>query len=234
MPIGSRTPLRLATLAWVLVTSGGACLAAQQPAPPSADSIHELMEQDQADRQGIMNATAERWKEVGARDSVRRMLAHQLLAAGLVHSGQDYEDASLIFQHGGTPQDYLEAHVLAMAALAKGDTGAAWIAAATLDRYLQSIKQPQYLRDAVFLGEAQASRRGGHAGTLRPGRRVGRPPPSVLRDVSRGTTTEPRCHGTSSVVALAGRLSLMSHKMRVSTRPFSITSLRFTRLLGRR
>lgn len=144
MPIRTHTPLRLAALSWMLLTLGAAGLSAQQPASPAApDSIHKLMEQDQADRQGITNATAERWKEVGARDSIRRVLAQQLLAAGLVHSSQDYEDASLIFQHGGTPQEYLEAHVLAMAALAKGDTGAAWIAAATLDRYLQSIKQPQ-------------------------------------------------------------------------------------------
>lgn len=117
-------------------------LSAQQPAP-AAPSIHELFDQDQADRHGIMNAPPERWREVTAHDSVRREQARQLLAAGAVRSGEDFEDASVIFQHGSTPADYLEAHVLAMAALAKGDTGAAWIAAATLDRYLQSVKQPQ-------------------------------------------------------------------------------------------
>lgn len=133
---------RPALIAGILLAAGAVPLSAQQHAP-AADSIHVLLDQDQADRHGIMNAPPERWREVGTRDSVRRELARQLLAAGAVRSGQDFEDASVIFQHGSTPADYLEAHVLAMAAMAKGDTGAAWIAAATLDRYLQSVKQPQ-------------------------------------------------------------------------------------------
>ena len=53
------------------------------------------------------------------------------------------KEASFIFQHGNTVEDCLFAHVLAMEALVKGDESAKWIAAATLDRYLQSIKQPQ-------------------------------------------------------------------------------------------
>ena len=40
-------------------------------------------------------------------------------------------------------QARLLAHTLALVASAKGDQGAAWIAAATLDRYLQSIRRPQ-------------------------------------------------------------------------------------------
>ncbi len=35
------------------------------------------------------------------------------------------------------------AHILAITAVAKGDMTATWISASTLDRYLQSIKQPQ-------------------------------------------------------------------------------------------
>lgn len=65
-----------------------------------------------------------------------------MLEAGALKTGEDFEDASVIFQHGDNPQDYLLAHVLAMAAMTKGDANARWIAAATLDRYLQSVKQP--------------------------------------------------------------------------------------------
>lgn len=43
-----------------------------------------------------------------------------------------------MFQHG-----QLTEHYLAVIAIAKGNTGATWIAAATLDRYLQSIARPQ-------------------------------------------------------------------------------------------
>ncbi len=129
-------------MVWAAVMGAAGPVSAQQTtaAPPT---IHELAVQDQADRQGMMTFSPERWQEVAARDSARRVLARQLLAGGAVRTGQDFEDASLIFQHGATPQDFLEAHVLAMAALAKGDTDATWISAATLDRYLQSVKQPQ-------------------------------------------------------------------------------------------
>jgi len=46
-------------------------------------------------------------------------------------------------QHGTTSDDYLLAHSLALAAMAKGDASAAWIAAATLDRFLWSKNLPQ-------------------------------------------------------------------------------------------
>ena len=50
----------------------------------------------------------------------------------------------MIFQHGTKPEDYLLAHVLATAALRKGGAPLApGLVAATLDRYLQSIGQPQ-------------------------------------------------------------------------------------------
>ena len=48
-----------------------------------------------------------------------------------------------MFQHGSAPDDYLLAHALAVVAISKGERGAVWISAATLDRYLQSVHQPQ-------------------------------------------------------------------------------------------
>jgi hypothetical protein len=47
-----------------------------------------------------------------------------------------------VFQHGDTPY-YLLAHTLAVVAVARGRSSAIWIAAATLDRYLNSIHQSQ-------------------------------------------------------------------------------------------
>jgi len=67
----------------------------------------------------------------------------QLIGEGKVQSGEDYYYAAFIFQHGQTPPDYLYAHVLAVTAVSKGFNSGIWLCAATLDRYLQSIKQPQ-------------------------------------------------------------------------------------------
>lgn len=71
------------------------------------------------------------------------MATRKLLDAGALRSGEDYYAAAHVFQHGSTPDDYLLAHSLALAALAKGKAEARWIAAATLDRYLQKIGQKQ-------------------------------------------------------------------------------------------
>lgn len=83
------------------------------------------------------------WSVVNRTDAERRESTRKLLAAGALHTGKDYEEAAFVFQHGSTPQDYLLAHTLAMVAVSKGDSTAIWIAAATLDRYLQNAGQKQ-------------------------------------------------------------------------------------------
>lgn len=76
-------------------------------------------------------------------DALRRDQARALLKAGKLRTGEDFERAAFVLQHGTTSQDYLLAHHLAILALGKGNLRARWIAAATLDRYLHSIGQPQ-------------------------------------------------------------------------------------------
>lgn len=83
------------------------------------------------------------WPSISKQDALRRTRTCGLLQSGALHSGKDFENASIIFQHGSTPDDYLLAHTLATLALARGDSGALWMACATLDRYLRAIKQPQ-------------------------------------------------------------------------------------------
>jgi hypothetical protein len=83
------------------------------------------------------------WKVVGAADKTRRERTKKLLDSGALRTGEDFYRAAFIFQHGDTPEDFLKAHSLGMAASAKGQPDAPWIAAATLDRYLQAIGKPQ-------------------------------------------------------------------------------------------
>jgi hypothetical protein len=82
-------------------------------------------------------------EQMHAADAARRVQTRALLDAGALKTGADYRAAAFVFQHGSTPEDYLLAHSLAVAAVAKGDADAAWIAAATLDRYLQMTDKPQ-------------------------------------------------------------------------------------------
>ena len=76
-------------------------------------------------------------------DRMRRERAQILLKDGHLRTANDFYHAAFIFQHGNTPDDYLLAHTLAMASAARGNKDAAWIAAATMDRYLQKVGQKQ-------------------------------------------------------------------------------------------
>lgn len=83
------------------------------------------------------------WDIVSKQDEARRARTKQLLDAGALTTADDFYYAAFVFQHGEDPKSYLLAHSLAIAAVAKGRADASWIAAASLDRYLQAIGQPQ-------------------------------------------------------------------------------------------
>lgn len=83
------------------------------------------------------------WTVVSVADETRRKQTLELIRHGLLHTGADFREAAFVMQHGTTSDDYLLAHSLALAAMAKGDASAAWIAAATLDRFLWSKNLPQ-------------------------------------------------------------------------------------------
>lgn len=112
------------------------------PRPPETTSaVHKLYVEDQDDTKTIKDeaSNAEYLKHVKMRQEILRTI----LASGQVTSGDDFLDAAFIFQHGDTAEDCLFAHILAMEAMARGNASARWMAAATLDRYLQFSKQPQ-------------------------------------------------------------------------------------------
>jgi hypothetical protein len=106
----------------------------------SSAEMQRIFEEDQRGRQPGQKID---WERVSKSDEQRRAQTKKLLEEGALHTGEDFERAAFIFQHGSTPNDYLLAHTLAMIAVKKGDGGAIWIATATLDRYLQNIGKPQ-------------------------------------------------------------------------------------------
>jgi hypothetical protein len=92
-------------------------------------------------------------KDLSRTDAERREQVRKLLASGALHTGKDYAEAAVVFQHGDSPSDYLLAHTLAMVAVSKGDSTAIWIASATLDRFLQEIGQKQIFGTQYFRGQ---------------------------------------------------------------------------------
>jgi len=100
--------------------------------------IHRLFLEDQRDRKHDLQAMSEEqqgtwWAGVRQRDSQRRTRTLELLHENLLSTGQDFEEAAFVFQHGETDH-YLFARVFATVALSKGRRNARWIAPATLDR----------------------------------------------------------------------------------------------------
>ena len=110
--------------------------------PPrrSNPEMTSLFEADQAARQPGQPID---WSIVSREDQVRRARTKQLLDAGALESADDHYHAAFVFQHGSGPNDFLLAHSLALIAAARGRPDATWIAAASLDRYLQSIGHRQ-------------------------------------------------------------------------------------------
>lgn len=107
---------------------------------PDNPQLKQMFNDDQAIRKDDSRTD---WAVAQAEDAERRKATQRLLEEGKLHSGTDFYNAAFIFQHGQESGDYLKAHALATIAAAKGRRDAVWIAAATLDRYLQSIGQKQ-------------------------------------------------------------------------------------------
>ena len=141
----------------LLLTLSSTGVAAQQPIRPSSASpvasshpgagdvpsnpeMKRIFEADQAARKDIAGIDP---SKLANEDAARRERTKALLDAGELKSGDDFWHAAFVFQHGLIPQDYLLAHTLATVAIARGRADATWIAAASLDRYLQKIGQPQ-------------------------------------------------------------------------------------------
>lgn len=144
-------------LCWLLGIATLPPLSGQEKSgDDDSNEVHRLFLADQADREGMDGGSfsfAQTTKLIN-RDKERRDRTPQIIASGGLKAGQDYHDAAFIFQHGDTSNDYLLAHILATMGVAKGDQESRWIAAATLDRYLQSIKQKQVF-GTQYLKEGQ-------------------------------------------------------------------------------
>lgn len=144
--IGSLTFLALCNFAVVAQTT-----VPNPPKPPETPSaVHRMYVEDQEDTKTIKDEATN--AEYLQRVKVRQQTLRAMLAAGQATSGDDFLEAAFIFQHGDTANDCLFAHILAMEAMARGRASARWIAAATLDRYLQIQQAAAGIRHPVHHG----------------------------------------------------------------------------------
>ena len=103
--------------------------------------VYKLYQEDQLDRQG---ANLD-WKSIAKNDEDRRERALKHIDSDSLHHSDDYFHVAMLFQHGGTSENYKLAYELSMKSVELDPTNrkARWLACATEDRYLQSVGKPQ-------------------------------------------------------------------------------------------
>mgnify|MGYP001567464597 CR=1 FL=1 len=113
--------------------------------------LREIYEADQTDRQ---NWTENKFKEsILEKDRQRRAVVKEMVETGQLQEGIDYFYASMVFQHGEVPEDYLMASELARKAVDLGEEKGLWMIATSEDRYLTYTQAPyqkygtQYRKD---------------------------------------------------------------------------------------
>ena len=100
-----------------------------------------IRDADQADRQGNWsNRTDEERQATMARDKARNARTREIVAAGDLHTANDFARAALVLQHSARFDGFRLAHELAVASTLLGDRKSGrWLAAASYDRILRSV-----------------------------------------------------------------------------------------------
>lgn len=106
--------------------------------------LRSIKDADQADRRRTVSP--EHWREVWRRDGERRGRVLEILSAGQLSTAWDYYNAAIVLQHGASAEDIRLAHSLATlaATLDPGHKHAKWLMAASWDRLMICLKQPQW------------------------------------------------------------------------------------------
>ena len=118
---------------------------------------NELFSLYQADKQERVNqpkANTPYYKAMRQRDRERRERVMAMVAANELYIAEDYYHAAWIMNHGDTPKDAENAHLLALRSSELGDRPARWLAAASYDRWQMYQGKPQkygtnYIYDGI-------------------------------------------------------------------------------------
>ena len=112
--------------------------------PPETDNLklEELYLADQADRAKVYSSPTE-IEGLQRRDVARRDEVLEMMSRGDVGTANDLYHAGVILLHSAQPRDFLTAHRMATISAIMGHKGSRWLVAASLDRFLMAISQPQ-------------------------------------------------------------------------------------------
>ncbi len=126
-------------IALILLSFGIMTVANCQEKLKDNQELIEIYKNDQADRR-TDNID---WTIVSKKDSLREVRVYQLLDSNKVQTSLDYNNAAMIFQHGGDSTAYGMAVQLMYKSIELDSTANKWLLAAAIDRYLLSKNEPQ-------------------------------------------------------------------------------------------
>lgn len=111
--------------------------------------LYKLYRQDQSERRkvfgrnGDKDASKEDIRRLERQDVQRQKILEAYLKKYLLKTAKEYYWVAMLFQHGKKVKDYQRAHRYAEKSRKLGYNPAAWLSAATLDRYLKSLGRRQ-------------------------------------------------------------------------------------------
>ncbi|MEQ8763454.1 MAG: hypothetical protein RL885_05980 [Planctomycetota bacterium] len=108
-----------------------------------SQELAEIYAADQADRESLDFDDPKTIQKMMQGDQKRLARVEEIVSAGKLSTGENYYHAAMVLQHGRGEEHYLLSHVLATAAAFQGHEPGRWLAAASLDRYLNQIGKPQ-------------------------------------------------------------------------------------------
>lgn len=95
------------------------------------------------------------WSIVSVEDAERREAVLEILSEGGIRTAQDYYNAAMIFQHGGSEEEIRLAHSFATIASSLGSSPARdWLKAASWDRLMLQHEQPQWYGTQYVMGDS--------------------------------------------------------------------------------
>lgn len=107
------------------------------------DELISLYKADREERVKQPKVNTPEYIAMRRRDFERRQRVMQLVAANELNTAEDYYHAAWIMNHGDTPDDARNGHLLALRASELQYRPARWLAAATYDRWQMYQGKPQ-------------------------------------------------------------------------------------------
>ena len=107
------------------------------------NELNFLYEADRQEHASQAKVNTPEYEAMRARDLQRRRRVMEMIAAGEVNTAEDYYRSAWIMNHGDTPEDARNAHLLALRSSELGHRPARWLAAASYDRWQMYQGKPQ-------------------------------------------------------------------------------------------